>query len=58
MVTLKKSRDFYMEFKRQLLAGNHIRAKLLSDHVEDEILAFSIKVVRDKRQRVQFQAFA
>ena len=61
VVTLKRSRDFYMEFKRQLLASNHIRAKLLSDCTEeDEILAFSTKIVKkngDEAQRGQFQAF-
>ena len=48
IVTLKRSRDFYMEFKRQLFAGNVIKAKLLSDCVEeDEVLAFSAKLVQE-----------
>ena len=54
IVILKRSRDFYMEFKRQLFAGNVIRAKLLSDCVEeDEALAFSAKVVQEKEIKLK-----
>ena len=49
IVTFKRSRDFYMESKRQLFAGSVIRAKLLGDRVEeDEVLAFSTKVAQGK----------
>ena len=54
IVILKRSRDSYMEFKRQLFAGNVIRAKLLSDCVEeDEVLAFSAKVVQEKEIKLK-----
>ena len=36
IVTFKRSRDFYMESKRQLFAGSVIRAKLLGDRVEED----------------------
>ena len=42
------------KFKRQLFAGNVIRAKLLSDCVEeDEVLAFSAKVVQEKEIKLK-----
>ena len=45
IVTFKRSRDFCMESKWQLVAGSVIRAKLLGDcEEEDEVLAFSAKV--------------
>ena len=54
IVTFKRSRDFYMESKRQLFAGSVIRAKLLGDRVEeDEVLAFSTKVAQEKEIKLK-----
>ena len=54
IVTFKRSRDFYMESKRQLFAGSVIRAKLLGDCVEeDEVLTFSTKVVQEKEIKLK-----